>query len=97
RRGHVRTAARPRWSTSITGDMPGFHAGRAPGDKGLRYPADPPNVEPGERGTFVRIDAAVVRACDFHDKLGLRLDASSSRRRLPERLEPAGSTAELRH
>src|SRR3954454_24250776 len=32
--------------------MPGFHAGRAPGDKGLRYPADPPNVEPGERGTF---------------------------------------------
>jgi integrase len=25
--------------------MPGFHAGRAPANKGLRYPADPPNVE----------------------------------------------------
>jgi integrase len=25
--------------------MPGFHAGHAPGNKGLRYPADPPTVE----------------------------------------------------
>src|SRR5215207_7895320 len=25
--------------------MPGYHAGRAPGNKGLRYPADPPTVE----------------------------------------------------
>jgi hypothetical protein len=25
--------------------MPGFLAGRAPGNKGLRYPADPPKVE----------------------------------------------------
>jgi site-specific recombinase XerD len=25
--------------------MPGFHAGRAPHNKGLRYPADPPKVE----------------------------------------------------
>src|SRR5687767_11477785 len=25
--------------------MPGFRAGRAPGNKGLRYPADPPKVE----------------------------------------------------
>ena len=25
--------------------MPGFHAGHAPSNKGLRYPADPPNVE----------------------------------------------------
>src|SRR5918996_5037494 len=24
--------------------MPGFHAGRPPRNKGLRYPADPPNV-----------------------------------------------------
>jgi integrase len=24
---------------------PDFHAGRAPGNKGLRYPADPPKVE----------------------------------------------------
>ena len=25
--------------------MPGFHAGRSPRNKGLRYPADPPQVE----------------------------------------------------
>jgi hypothetical protein len=25
--------------------MPEFHAGRSPGNKGLRYPADPPKVE----------------------------------------------------
>ena len=25
--------------------MPGFHAGRPPHNKGLRYPADPPTVE----------------------------------------------------
>jgi hypothetical protein len=25
--------------------MPGFHAGRPPHNEGLRYPADPPNVE----------------------------------------------------
>jgi hypothetical protein len=25
--------------------MPGFHAGRSPGNKGRRYPADPPKVE----------------------------------------------------
>ena len=25
--------------------MPGFHAGRSPHNKGLRYPADPPKIE----------------------------------------------------
>jgi hypothetical protein len=25
--------------------MPGFHAGRPPRNKGLRYPADPPKVD----------------------------------------------------
>src|SRR3954462_15115873 len=25
--------------------MPGFHAGRPPHNKGLRYPADPPTIE----------------------------------------------------
>jgi integrase len=25
--------------------LPGFHAGQIPGNKGLRYPADPPKVE----------------------------------------------------
>jgi exonuclease III len=34
-------------------------------------------------GPGIRIDAAVVRACHFHEKLGLRLDAYSFRRRWP--------------
>jgi len=34
-------AGRPRSPAT----MPGFHAGRAPRNKGLRYPADPPQVE----------------------------------------------------
>ena len=25
--------------------LPGFHAGRAPRNEGMRYPADPPTVE----------------------------------------------------
>jgi hypothetical protein len=25
--------------------MPGYHAGRPPRNKGMRYPADPPTVE----------------------------------------------------
>jgi hypothetical protein len=25
--------------------MPGYHAGRAPRNKGIRYPADPPTVD----------------------------------------------------
>jgi hypothetical protein len=28
-----------------TATLPGFHAGRAPRNKGRRYPADPPTVE----------------------------------------------------
>ena len=45
--------------------MPGFHAGRAPGNKGLRYPADPPKVEE---------IIAVMRAAG-NDRLGRRLRA----------------------
>jgi integrase len=48
-RGRVR---RPRWrlfaavnSPRLRFPVPGFHAGHAPGNKGLRYPADPPKVE----------------------------------------------------
>lgn len=48
--------------------MPGFHAGRAPGNKGLRYPADPPKVEEviavmrttGDRAHGRRLRARVV-------------------------------------
>jgi integrase len=37
----VDVAGRPRSPAT----MPGFHAGRAPRDKGQRYPADPPTVD----------------------------------------------------
>jgi hypothetical protein len=39
--------------------MPGFHEGRAPRDKGHRYPADPPTVE--------EIVAVMRAAGDDHD------------------------------
>ena len=45
--------------------MPGFHAGRVPGNKGLRYPAEPPKVEE---------IIAVMRAAG-HDAHGRRLRA----------------------
>src|SRR4051794_34525792 len=45
RRDHARASARSCRSTSIAATVPGFHAGHAPGNKGLRYPADPPKVE----------------------------------------------------
>lgn len=32
-------------ATSLAATMPGFHAGRPPHNKGLRYPADPLKVE----------------------------------------------------
>jgi hypothetical protein len=35
-------AARRRRSPAI---LPGYHAGRPPRNKGMRYPADPPTVE----------------------------------------------------
>src|SRR3954451_6072108 len=48
--------------------MPGFHAGRPPRDKGLRYPADPPKVEEiiavmraaGDRAHGRRLRALIV-------------------------------------
>ena len=38
--------------------LPGFHAGRPPRNKGLRYPADPPSVE--EIVAVMRIAGASV-------------------------------------
>jgi integrase len=48
--------------------MPGFHSGRPPRNKGLRYPPDPPSVEEivavmriaGGRGEGVRLRALIV-------------------------------------
>src|ERR671933_1364372 len=48
--------------------MPGFHAGRPPRNKGVRYPADPPTVEeivavmrgPGTKGHGRRLPGLIV-------------------------------------
>jgi integrase len=45
--------------------MPGYHVGRSPRNKGLRYPADPPSVE--------EIVAVMREASD--DRHGFRLRA----------------------
>ena len=45
--------------------MPGFHAGRPPRNKGLRYPADPPNVE----------EIVAVMRCAGDGSYGLRTRA----------------------
>jgi hypothetical protein len=43
--------------------LPGFHAGQAPGNEGLRYPADPPKVE--------EIVAIVIQRQLGHSNLGI--------------------------
>ena len=45
--------------------MPRYHAGRAPGNKGQRYPADPPTVE----------EIIAVMRQTAHDRHGARLRA----------------------
>jgi site-specific recombinase XerD len=52
--------------------MPGYHAGRPPRNKGMRYPADPPTVD--------EIVAVMRNASD--DRHGWRLRASPERARL---------------
>jgi hypothetical protein len=70
--------------------MPGFHAGRPPRNKGLRYPADPPTIEEiladmriaGDRmhGRWLRALVVVLW------RAGLRIDEARSRPRSPPRL-----------
>jgi site-specific recombinase XerC len=48
--------------------LPGYHSGRAPGNKGRKYPADPPRVEEivavmrraGERPAGMRVRGLIV-------------------------------------
>jgi integrase len=64
--------------------MPGFHAGRPPRNKGLRYPADPPTVEEivavmriaGDGGHGRRLRGLVVVLL----RAGLRIDEALSLR-----------------
>jgi site-specific recombinase XerD len=66
--------------------MPGFHAGRPPRNKGLRYPADPPKVEKiiavmraaGDRPYGRRLRALIVVLW----RAGLRIQEALA---LPER------------
>jgi hypothetical protein len=45
--------------------MPGYHAGRPPGNKGMRYPADPPTVD----------ESVAVMRHTSGDRRGLRIRA----------------------
>jgi integrase len=48
--------------------MPGYHQGRPPRNKGMRYPADPPTIEeivavmrvPGDKPDGLRLRALIV-------------------------------------
>ena len=61
----VSRSARCRRSASLARDLPGYHAGRPPRNKGRLYPADPPTVE--------EIVAVMREASD--DRHGYRLRA----------------------
>jgi hypothetical protein len=43
--------------------LPGYHAGRAPRNKGMRYPADPPTVEEIVAVMRYTADHGTVGAC----------------------------------
>ena len=65
--------------------LPGFHTGHAPGNKGLRYPADPPKVEEiiavmrsaGDRAHGRRLRALIV----IMWRAGLRIQEALASRR----------------
>jgi hypothetical protein len=54
---HVDCAGRRRSPATV----PGYHRGRPPRNKGLRYPADPPSVE--EIISVMRAPATARTAC----------------------------------
>src|SRR5215210_5143082 len=62
--------------------MPGFRAGHAPGNKGLRYPADPPKVE--EVIAVMRTAGGAATAGDYVDgSRSCGVPGCASRRRSP--------------
>jgi hypothetical protein len=80
--------------------MPGFHAGRPPGNKGLRYPADPPKVEEiiavmraaGDDAHGRRLRAPIVILW----RAGLRVQGSASARRGRSRSAPRRAASPTR-
>src|ERR671914_493624 len=92
--------------------MPGFHAGHAPGNKGLRYPADPPKVEEivavmrtagdGMRGRRLRGLIVIMWRAGLRIQEALALtegDLDQRRGSLPPRQECGGASPrnQLRH
>jgi integrase len=69
--------------------MPGFHVGRAPRNKGRRYPADPPTVQEiisvtrtaGESADGARLRALIVILWRAGLRIGEALDLAASRAR----------------
>ena len=49
-----------KWRRRSPATLPGYHAGRPPRNKGLRYPADPPTVD--EIVAVMRHSATTVTA-----------------------------------
>jgi hypothetical protein len=91
-------AGRPRSPAT----MPGYHAGRPPRNKGIRYPADPPRVEeivsvmrqagPGIHGARLRGLIVVLWRAGLRISEGLcRPDAPIARP--PRGLSPLGADA----
>jgi integrase len=66
--------------------MPGFHEGRAPRNKGRRYPADPPTVEEviavmraaGDRAGGARLRALIVILWRAGLRIGEALDLAET-------------------
>ena len=68
--------------------MPGFHAGRPPRNKGLRYPADPPKVE--EIIAVMGLGRAAALARATRRAAALRHQRPDTRSALVERRRPSG-------
>jgi integrase len=66
--------------------MPGYHQGRAPRNKGLRYPADPPTIEEivavmragGDRPDGARLRALIVMLWRAGLRIGEALDLTET-------------------
>jgi len=79
--------------------MPGFHQGRSPRNKGLRYPADPPTIEEiiavmraaGDSADGVRLRALIVILWRAGLRIGEALDLAETD------LDPARGAVLVRH
>ena len=92
--------------------MPGFHAGRPPRNKGMRYPADPPTVEESVsvmraagdslhaqrlRGLIAVLWRAGLRKADAAERSDGRLGMARTPTLAHHPTQAASRTAVLRH